>query len=352
MKKAFALLLALTMTLSLAACGSSPQPGSGSSNPSGGDASGSGGETVKLVFATGSSPLQTSTAAVLRMADTLAELSGGTMELECHTDGALGEEDALVDACSMGTIDMIFCAAAALEGIIPQYQLIDLPFSFATKEEAFAFLDGDVGNYLFQLTEEKMGMHGLVYLENGLRCFSNNVRPITSPADMVGLKMRCMSSQVYIDMYSALGASATVIPYGELYTAMQQGVVDGQENPLGNIYSMRFYEVQKYITVDNHVYDPDILFINSQSFSKLTSQQQAWLEQAAAQALQESRDNLGCMTQQEYIDFFRENGCEVTELTPEQHQLFAEATKDVYKNFADSIGEEGINLYLKATGRA
>lgn len=346
MKKFFTFCLALAMAFSLVACGGN----SSSETPDGGTANSD--ATVKLKFATGSSPQQTSTSAVLRMADTLKELSGGTMELECHTDGALGDEDALVESISNGTIDMIFCAGAALQGYIPQFQLIDLPFSFATKEEAFEYLDGDVGKYLFELADEKLNIHGLVYLENGLRCFSNSVRPIETPEDMKGLKMRCMPSQVYMDMYEALGASATVIPYGELYTALQQGVVDGQENPLGNIYSMRFYEVQKYITVDNHVYDPDILFISNEAWNKLNDQQKAWLEEASAKALQESRDNVGCMTQQEYIDFFRENGCEVTELTPEQHEMFVEATKDVYKNFVDSIGEKGIDLYLKATGRA
>lgn len=339
--------LVLTMIFLLVACGGNPAPTQGE-----GPSQDASGEVVKLKFATESAATQTSTSAVLRMADTLKELSGGTMELECFTDGALGGESELIDACSLGTVDITFCAAPSLSGIIPQYLLIDLPFAFETKDDAYTFLDGEVGEYLFDLTDKALGMTGLAYLENGFRCFSTTNKPIRKPEDLSGLKMRCMSSKVYMEMFSTLGASPTVVPYGELYTALQQGVVDGQENPLGNIYSMRFYEVQKYITIDNHVYDPDVLFVSNKTLGKLTDQQKEWLWQAAEQAKQESRDNVGCMTQEEYVQFFRDNGTEVIELTAEEHQAFVDATANVYEKFVDIIGEEAINLYMKALGRA
>jgi tripartite ATP-independent transporter DctP family solute receptor len=306
-------------------------------------------EPVVLKLGHTNSPGQPCANAVETMAETVKEKTDGKVVFEIYVNGAIGDEEELVESCMMGTVDMAFVSGASLGGLVPEYLVIDLPFPFSTPEEAYEFYDGEVGDILLEKAEAQ-GLIGLSWLENGFRNMTNNVRTIKTPYDMKGLKMRTMSSPVFVNMMNALGASATPIPFGELYTALEQGTVDGQENPVTNIYSAKFYEVQKYITLTRHSYDPNILFMSEKSLEKLTEEQFDIIKEAALTASKDSRaaNNAG---EEETLSLFEENGLEVYRISNEEHQLFVDATKDVYKEFVDVVGAEFMDKYQKAIGR-
>ena len=243
-KRIGALAMASVLTLGLTACGGTDEtPGQ----------SDTGSEPVTLLCANAAAPDQAVTVALENFVEVVKERTDGAVVIDLQSNGALGSEEETVESAMMGTIDLVVTGSAAVSGTIPQYCVCDFPFAFETPEDAYAFYDGEFGQQLFDIAED-YGLIGLAYAENGFRNMSNNVREIHTPDDMVGLKMRTQSAQIYMDMMNALGATATPIPYGELYSALQQKTVDGQENPIGNIFSARLYEVQKYITLDRHTF--------------------------------------------------------------------------------------------------
>ena len=294
-------------------------------------------------------PSQACAVSVRDMAKVVAEKTGGQVVIEVYENSALGEEDELLESSIMGTVDMFFGSGASLSGLVPEFMITDMPFPFGTPEEAYAFYDGEIGDLLFQKIET-VGLVGLSYLENGFRNMTNNVRAIHTPADMAGLKMRTMSSPVYMAMMKALGASPTPIPYGELYTALQQKTVDGQENPVTNIESAKFYEVQKFITLTRHSYDPNILLMSKKTRDKLTAEQFQIIKEAALAASRESR-LANNAAEEETLKMFEKAGLEVTRLNEAERKQFVEATQPIYAQFADKIGAEFFKKYMTALGR-
>jgi len=281
-----------------------------------------------------------------KLAELVSERTNGQITIEIHHSAALGEEEQMIESLQMGTIDFSTISAAPLTAFVKEYMACDLPFTFATPEEAYKFYDGEIGDILLQKTE-RLGLVGLAWWENGFRNFTNNIRPITSPEDMKGLKIRTMNSPVHMASVQALGANPTPIPFGELYSALQQGVIDGQENPIANIHSSRFNEVQKYLTVSRHFYDPSPLFISQKTLEKLTDEQINIIKEAAIEARDYMR-NIANEQEEELIADLEKQGMEVVRLTPEQVKAFQEATKDVYKDFVDQIGEDFLNQFLEA----
>jgi len=220
-----------------------------------------------------------------------------------------------------------------------------LPFLFKSSEEAYAFYDGPIGDELFKLTEP-VGLIGLAWWDNGFRNFTNRVRPLQKPEDFQRLKIRVMNSPVHLATVRALGANAVPINFGELYTALQQGVVDGQENPVANIYTSKFYEVQKYITLSRHFYDPSPTFISKKVWDTLTPEQQKILKDAAVEA----RDHMRKITNEQeagIVENLKKEGMEVAVLSVDEAKAFQEATKDVWKEFEDTIGKDFLAKYLE-----
>lgn len=341
-KKIGALAMTLMMLFTVTACGGEAAETA--------DDGGSSGEAVTLLCANAAAPDQAVTVALENFVEVVKERTGGEVIIDLQSNGALGSEEDTVESAMMGTIDLVVTGSAAVSGTIPQYCVCDFPFAFETPEDAYAFYDGDFGQQLFDIAAE-YGLIGLAYAENGFRNMTNNVRGIHTPDDMKGLKMRTQSAQIYMDMMNALGATATPIPYGELYSALQQKTVDGQENPIGNIFSARLYEVQKYITLDRHTYDSNIIFLSAESLNKLTDEQYEILKTAAYECAVESRE-INNANEASWMEQMEAEGVIITELTSQEHELFVEATKDVYKNFVDIVGEDVVNAYLQAIGRA
>jgi tripartite ATP-independent transporter DctP family solute receptor len=277
-----------------------------------------------------------------KFADLVAEKSGGTIKVEVYPSSQLGNQRDLVEGLTLGTLDLTMTSTAVLGNFHPQVAVFDLPFIFRDREHAFKALD-TVGMEIAKDLEEK-GMKVLAYYENGVRNMTNNIRPIRVPEDMKGLKIRVMEQPIYIAMMKALGANPTPMAFGELFTALQKGVVDGQENPAAHIYTKRFFEVQKYISLTEHTYSAEPLVVSMITWNKLTPEQQTIIQEAAEEARDWQRQ-LAIDLENGYWDKIRESGkCEI--ITDVDKEAFREATAPVWKDFEDQVGKENIEAIV------
>jgi tripartite ATP-independent transporter DctP family solute receptor len=277
-----------------------------------------------------------------KFADLVAEKSGGTIKVEVYPSSQLGNQRDLVEGLTLGTLDLTMTSTAVLGNFHPQIAVFDLPFIFRDREHAFKALD-TVGMEISKDLEEK-GMKVLAFYENGVRNMTNNIRPIRVPEDMKGLKIRVMEQPIYIAMMKALGANPTPMAFGELFTALQKGVVDGQENPAAHIYTKRFFEVQKYISLTEHTYSAEPLVVSMITWNKLTPEQQTIIQEAAKEACDWQRQ-LAIDLENGYWDKIRESGKSEI-ITDVDKEAFREATAPVWKDFEDQVGKENIEAIV------
>ena len=271
----------------------------------------------------------------------VAEKSGGEMEVQVFPSSQLGSQKDMTEGLIYGTIDMVLTGTADLGQFQPKMSLFDLPFLFKDREHAYKALD-TVGMELGKDLEPR-GLKLLGYMENGIRHLTNNVRPVKAPADMAGLKIRVMSNKIYIETIKSLGGSPTPMAFGELYSAMQQGTVDGQENPSAHIYTKRFFEVQKYASLTAHAYAPEPVLISMITWGRLSDAQKAIIQEAAKEAIAWQRD-LSTKEDNEYWDKIKATGkIEVIEV---DRKPFMEATQPVWKEFAPTVGQDNIDKVL------
>ena len=214
------------------------------------------------------------------MAERCGELSEGKLTIEVYPAEQLGSEQQCVELVQIGSLAITEVSAAVMESFAEDYKVFGLPYIFTSKEHAFKIMDGEIGRDLLLSTEDKW-IRGLCYYDAGSRSFYTKSKPITHPEDLSGLKIRVMRSITAVEMIRALGGSATPISWGELYTALQSGVVDGAENNPPSLYTSRHYEVCKYYSLDEHTTIPDVLVVSKIIWDKLSDQEKKWLQQAA-----------------------------------------------------------------------
>jgi TRAP-type transport system periplasmic protein len=218
--------------------------------------------------------------AVKYFADEMGKLTGGKWKVKGFGAASLGSDPQMQNALIGGAQEMMVGSTATLVGIVSDFGVYDLPFVFANEKEADTILDGPFGQKLMTKLEPK-GMVGLTYWENGFRDLTNSKRPVNKMEDMAGIKLRVMQNPVYIDMFKGFGANAVPLAFSELFTALETGAVDGQENPVTTIESSKFYEVQKYLTVSHHVYSPWIVTVSKKWYDSLSADEKAALKKAA-----------------------------------------------------------------------
>ena len=218
--------------------------------------------------------------AMVHMAEVLQERSGGQMRIEIHPGGQLGSEKDLVELLQVGSIALTKVSASPLEGFATEMQVFSIPYVFRDREHFLAFLDSEAGRELL-LALEAVRLRGLAYYDAGSRSFYTTDVPVRSPADLAGLKIRVQQSRTSVRMVDALGGAATPIAWGELYTALQQGIVDGAENNPPSFHLSRHFEVARYLTLDEHTAVPDVLLVSKHVWDGLSPQEQAWLQEAA-----------------------------------------------------------------------
>ncbi len=227
-------------------------------------------------------------AAMVHMADRLAETSGGRMRVEIHPSGQLGEERELIEMLQIGSLAMTKVSASPLESFVPEMAVFSIPYVFRNNAHLWQVLDGEIGHGLL-VAGEPYYLRGLCYYDAGPRSFYTTGTAVRTPDDLSGLKIRVQKSITSTRMVRALGGSATPIDWGELYSALQQGVVDGAENNLPSFFLSRHYEVSRYYTVDEHTWVPDVLLISTHVWERLSSEERHWLEEAVASSVIEQR---------------------------------------------------------------
>jgi tripartite ATP-independent transporter DctP family solute receptor len=218
------------------------------------------------------------------MAERLKEKSGGKLTIDIYPSGQLGSEQQCVELLQIGSLAITKVSAAVMESFTRKYKVLGLPYVFRSKEHANKVFDGEIGRELLVGTEE-FWIRGLCFYDAGFRSFYTIDRPINSPSDLSGLKIRVMKSMTAMEMVKALGGSPTPISWGELYTALQSGVVDGAENNPPSFYTSHHYEVCKHYSLDEHTCVPDVLIISSTVWKKLSDQEKVWLQEAADESV-------------------------------------------------------------------
>ena len=271
--------------------------------------------------------------------------SKGKIKVELYPNAQLGGDRELCEGVQMGTIQMAIPSTSALTGFDKRIQVLDLPYLFTTRKAAFDAVDGELGQKLNAYLSKK-GFEVLGYQENGFRHVTNSKRPIKTPADLKGLKIRTMENPMHIAFFKELGANPTPMSWGELYTALQQGTVDAEENPYAMIDDGKFYEVQKYVSETGHVFSYEILIANKKFMDKLPADLRKVVVDAAHKAIMTQRARL----EKEEAAFkakVTKAGLTANELTPEQKKPFVEATKKVYAQFENELGKEIMDIARK-----
>lgn len=271
----------------------------------------------------------------------IEEKSGGRITVEIYPNAQLGSDRQAVEAVSMGSTEMTMSAMAVMSGFEDKVTVLDLPFLFKTKEAAYSALDGELGDKINELLL-KQNIKNLGYAEGGFRNITNSKRPIVKPEDLEGIKIRTQENPIHIASFKAFGANPTPMAFGELFTALQQKTVDGQENPINLIYASKFQEVQKYLTLTGHVYGTACLFINNDFFNSLPEDLQEIVQKAADDTVAYQR-NL-CTEQDEKYLIELKKSMEVYELTPEEKQAFIDKAQVVYDEFISKNGSELVDL--------
>jgi tripartite ATP-independent transporter DctP family solute receptor len=274
----------------------------------------------------------------------------GKYDVQVYANAQLGDDVRATEAVRMGTLEMVATSASPLTGLVNEYNIFDLPFIITSEKGADAVYDGDVGAKLAALLEPK-GIKLLAYYENGFRQLTNSAHEVKSPSDLKGLKIRTMQNPIHLAAWKALGANPTPMPFSEVFTAMQQKTIDGQENPIPTIYLSKFYEVQKFVTLSGHVYGPHILLINKKLFDSFPAADQKIILEAAQESAKFQRA-LNRKMNAEQVEELKKAGMTVTALTPDQVKAFQDAVKPVYDEWIPKIGQEIVTQFQAAVASA
>ncbi|MBT2771593.1 TRAP transporter substrate-binding protein [Halomonas sp. ISL-60] len=267
-------------------------------------------------------------------AELVEEGTNGELIVDVGGNAQYGDDMEAITQMRMGTLAFSTNSQGSTSSVVPQFSVLGLPFLFNSLPSAWKVMDGEVGDELKRLSEEK-GLVLLALWDNGIRHVSNNVRPIETPADLEGLKIRTPPDEMTVDIFEALSANPTPMNFSELYIALEQGVVDGQENPLMNIYSSKLHEVQDYISLTGHKYESTPLLMSKMVWDTLSPEYQEVIQQAAIEAGEFNRQ-ASLEADDELRSKMEEAGVAFNEVNPEP---FIEATSSVYDQWAEEYPE-------------
>jgi tripartite ATP-independent transporter DctP family solute receptor len=285
-------------------------------------------ENKVLKLAHGLNPSHPVHRAMEFMAERVKENSGGKLEVQIYPSEQLGSEQQCVELLQIGSLAITKVSAAILEGFTDNYKVLGLPYIFRSKEHSFRVLDGEIGQEFLNSTE-RFWIKGLCFYDAGSRSFYTLKKPIESPADLAGLKIRVMKSQTAMQLVSAMGGSPTPVSWGELYTALQSGVVDGAENNPPSFFTSRHYEVCKYYSINEHTMVPDVLIISTKVWNSLDSEEQKWLSDAIRESVEVER-KYWAESEAEAIQKVLEAGVEIN--YPDK-EPFEERVQQLYESY-------------------
>lgn len=276
----------------------------------------------------------------------LNKIAPGEFKVQLFANGQLGNEYELLQSQQLGTLDMSLVAGSSASEITPAFQLNDLPFLYKNEEEVFRVLDGKTGRMIFDKLEKK-GLIGLGFLNAGFRNVLNNKRPINTPEDMSGVKLRVVPSDIFLDIFKALGANPVPMQWGDVYTAVQQGTIDGLEVPLSVAYGSKYQDIVKNMSLTQHIFNAPIFTISKSSYKKLTKDQQEKLVKAANAALIVQRETVS-RNNSDILESMKKAGVNINDIA--DRSVFREKTKPVYDKFRDVIGSDVVDSALAELG--
>jgi tripartite ATP-independent transporter DctP family solute receptor len=281
-----------------------------------------------------------------KFADLVAQKSGGKITVKLFPGGTLGGDLQTVSALQGGTVELTVLNAGLLSGAVKEFAAVDLPFLFNSGPEADAVMDGPFGKRLLDKLPEK-GLVGLGYWDLGFRNVTNSRRSVTKLEDIAGLKLRVLQSPIYIDLFNTLGANATPMPFPELYSALEQKTVDGQENPVTVIASSKFYEVQKYLSLTRHTYNPQAFVVSKKIWDQMSADEHKLISEAAQEAKvyqrKVSRDQESAA-----LESLKKGGMQVNEVPAAEMARLRDKVKPVVEKFSKEVGEATVKeLYAE-----
>ncbi|WP_298951719.1 TRAP transporter substrate-binding protein [uncultured Nonlabens sp.] len=270
------------------------------------------------------------------LGESLDRISEGKLKVQIYPNGQLGGERESIELLQIGSLDIAKVSAGVLENFIQEYKVFSIPYLFRDKNHMHGICDGAVGKGILS-KGKNFNLQGLTFYDAGSRSFYTKETPIKSPADLEDMKIRVMKSNTAIAMVNELGGAATPISYGELYTALQQGVVSGAENNIPSYFTSKHYEVCKYLSIDEHTSVPDVLVIGTEALSRLSDQEKKWLNQAVEESKVAQR-KLWEASEKESLQKAIESGVQV--FYPEK-EPFQEATENLLNEFKEDplLGE-------------
>lgn len=279
---------------------------------------------------------------VVKFAELVKAKSGGKMKVKLYASGMLGGDLQTVSALQGGTIDFTVLNSGLLVGLVPEFGIFDFPFMFNDEKEADTVVDGTFGKMMHDKLPAK-GLVGLGYWELGFRNLTNNARPITKLEDFSGIKLRVLQSPVFIDTFNTLGCNTVPLPWPEVYTALEQHVVDGQENPVTNVQFASLYEVQKYFSFTKHIYSPQSSLISKSTWDKLNDAEKKIIVEAEKEAKEYQREaNRAQMAKS--LEFVKTK-MEVNEIAPAEMAKIRAAVKPVYVKNTPKVGQAVVDAF-------
>jgi tripartite ATP-independent transporter DctP family solute receptor len=276
-----------------------------------------------------------------KFADLLSEKSGGKLKVRLFPGGTLGGDVQTVSALQGGTLDITVLNSGILAAQAADFAMLDFPFLFNNAEEAHAVIDGPVGQKLAAQLDSK-GLVGLGYWDLGFRHLTNSKHPVAKLEDMQGLKVRVIQSPIYLETFSALGANPVPMAFPEVYTGLEQHTIDGQENPFTVIEGNKFYEVQKYLSVTGHIFNPQSLIISQKTWNRLNDDEKALIREAASEAQKFQREVTAASMDKAKATLA--GAMAVNEITPAEKDRFRERVQPVIDKFAKSLDGELVKM--------
>ncbi len=330
-KKITAFVLALVLIFTLSACS-----GENDTNTDNASQEGASAEPVILKLGTTVNEEDSFQIAAEKFAELVNERTDGAYTIEIYPNGSLGDERTMLESMQMDTLDMGIITSGPFSNFVPEMGVFDLPFLFASNEDAYKVLDGEVGQELLGKLETA-NLKGLAYAERGFRNLTNSKKAVVTADDAKGLKIRVMENEIYTKTFNSLGVNAVPMAWSEALTALQQSTIDGQENPVNVIYSFKLWESQKYVTMTRHAYASAIITMSLAEYNKLPENVQTIFKEAAQEAAEYEREWVAA-NEESQMAALTDNGMEiVTEPNLNSFKEAVQSVYDAYPQYADYL---------------
>ena len=280
------------------------------------------------------------------MAKAIGERMGARFKVEVFPDFQLGGEREMTEGAQLGTIDIVFTSSGPVGNFVPDTLITDIPFLFRDYQHARSVLDGPIGQSILDKCTAR-GLICLAWAENGFRHMTNSKREVAAPADARGLKLRTMENPIHMQAFRTLGVQATPMAWPEVLPALQQGTIDGQENPIGVIVSAKLNQTQRYLTLTGHVYSPAMILMSPAAFNKMNAADQKLIREIAREAAKVTRARVEEL-ERNGLDELRKTNMQIRALSPDEKAAFQAALSPAFAEFAKRFGQANIDAIRNA----